>query len=210
MEKKICKICNVLKPIEEFNFYKEERGLRLNQCRGCKILYLRKYASDRKELRKIKGKQYREKNKEIVSERKKIYYLNNKEKIREYKKKWETDKRNNDILFRLKQQVRHRLGMFLKTNKMKKNNKTFNIIGCDPEFLKEHLENQFVSGMTWENRSEWHIDHIIPLSSAKNEEEIYKLCHYTNLQPLWAEDNLKKNNKIIDYSNFSPSEAIIK
>ena len=60
-----------------------------------------------------------------------------------------------------------------------------------------HLEKQFAIGMSWENRSEWHIDHIIPLSSAKTEDEVYKLCHYTNLQPLWAEDNLKKSNKFI-------------
>lgn len=69
--------------------------------------------------------------------------------------------------------------------------------GCSPEFLKEHLERQFVEGMTWENRNEWHIDHIIPLSSAKTEDELYELCHYTNLQPLWAEDNLKKSNKVL-------------
>ena len=64
-----------------------------------------------------------------------------------------------------------------------------------PEFLKEHLESQFIDGMGWDNRVEWHIDHIIPLSSAKTEDELYRLCHYTNLQPLWAEDNLKKGNK---------------
>ena len=51
--------------------------------------------------------------------------------------------------------------------------------------------------MTWNNRSEWHIDHIIPLSSAKTEEELYKLFHYTNLQPLWAKDNLIKGKKTI-------------
>jgi len=53
--------------------------------------------------------------------------------------------------------------------------------------------------MSWENygRNGWHVDHIIPLSSAKTEEEIYKLCHYTNLQPLWEVDNIKKGNKII-------------
>lgn len=197
METKVCRTCDDLKSINEFNFFDKERGLRINQCRTCKNLYLRKYTSDRVEQRKLKTKEYRDKNKKIVSERKKIYYKNNKEKIRVYKKNWETNKRNNDVLFRLKQQVRHRIGVFVKTNNMKKNNKTFNLVGCSPEYLKEYLEKQFVSGMTWEDRSLWHIDHIIPLSYAKTEDELYKLCHYTNLQPLWAEDNLKKNNKII-------------
>lgn len=58
-------------------------------------------------------------------------------------------------------------------------------------------EKNIVDNMSWDNYGKWHIDHIIPLSSANNEQEIYKLCHYTNLQPLWAEDNLKKNNKIL-------------
>ena len=92
--------------------------------------------------------------------------------------------------------MRSRLLSFLKTRNITKKDKTFDIVGCSPEFLKEHLEKQFISGMTWDNRSEWHIDHIIPLSSAKTEDELYKLCYYENLQPLWAEDNLKKSNKI--------------
>ena len=70
-------------------------------------------------------------------------------------------------------------------------------MGCSPLQLKEHLEKQFTNGMCWENRSKWHIDHIIPLSSAKTEDELYNLCHYTNLQPLWAVDNLKKSNRIL-------------
>jgi 5-methylcytosine-specific restriction endonuclease McrA len=71
------------------------------------------------------------------------------------------------------------------------------LVGITPKELKEHLEKQFFQGMSWGNYGEWHIDHIIPLSSAKTEDEIYKLCHYTNLQPLWAEDNLRKGNKLI-------------
>lgn len=197
METKVCKTCNELKSIHEFSLFNKEKGLRINQCRGCKIQYLKNYNSATAEIRKIKKKEYREKNKEIVQERKKLYYQNNKEKIRVYKKNWETNKRNNDVIFKLKQQVRHRINVFVKTNNMKKNNKTFDIVGCSPYDLKEHLEKQFDNGMSWENRTEWHIDHIIPLSSAKTIEELYKLCHYTNLQPLWAEDNLRKNNKII-------------
>ena len=78
-----------------------------------------------------------------------------------------------------------------------KKNKTFEIVGCEPNELKMYLEKQFVVGMSWENRNEWHIDHIIPLSSAKTEDELYKLCHYTNLQPLWVVENIQKSNKIL-------------
>jgi hypothetical protein len=93
--------------------------------------------------------------------------------------------------------MRCRVWKYITLFDITKKNKTFEIVGCTPEFLKEHLEKQFVDGMTWENRNKWHIDHKLPLSSAKTEEELYKLCHYTNLQPLWAEENLKKSNKII-------------
>ena len=82
--------------------------------------------------------------------------------------------------------------------KYQKKNKTFDIVGCSPEFLKEYFEKQFTEGMSWELMGQHiHIDHIIPLSSANTEEEMYELCHYTNLQPLWAKDNLKKGNKIL-------------
>jgi hypothetical protein len=71
----------------------------------------------------------------------------------------------------------------------------------DPLFMKfifpSSFQTKFIDGMNWDNRGEWHIDHIIPLSSAKSEEELRKLCHYTNLQPLWEKDNLKKSNKIL-------------
>ena len=86
---------------------------------------------------------------------------------------------------------------FQKLNKISKKNKTFDIVGCNPIFLKEYIESKFTNGMSWDNRHMWHIDHIIPLSSAKTEEEIYKLCHYTNLQPLWIKENLSKGSKIL-------------
>jgi hypothetical protein len=87
----------------------------------------------------------------------------------------------------------------LKKNNISKKNKTFDIVGCTPEFLREYIEQKFTEGMSWDNygRNGWHVDHIIPLSSAKNESEIYKLCHYTNLQPLWESENIKKSNKIL-------------
>jgi len=112
---------------------------------------------------------------------------------------YEKSKRQNDILFRLKGVVRHRIGIFLKSSNIKKRIKSSIMLGCTTEELIIYLQNKFTDGMKWENygRNGWHIDHIIPLSSAKTEEEIYKLCHYTNLQPLWWIDNLRKGNKIL-------------
>ena len=67
-------------------------------------------------------------------------------------------------------------------------------VGCSPAFLREHLERLFSDGMTWENQGEWHVDHIRPCASfdLSTEEEKKRCFHYTNLQPLWATDNLSK------------------
>ena len=100
--------------------------------------------------------------------------------------------------------LRRRLNHFLKVTNMRKINKTFVMVGCTPEFLKKHLEKQFHrhpdthQPMNWKNYTihGWHVDHRIPLDSAKTSEDIVKLNHYTNLRPMWATENLKKGNKI--------------
>jgi hypothetical protein len=176
------------------------------------VIYSKLYYIKNKELLIERSQKYYKTNKDNVLEKsreyvknnfdktlnyQKKYRENNKEKLQNYKYNYNKKRRETDILFNLKNNISHRVREFLKLKKITKKNKTFEIVGCSPQFLKEHLENQFVDGMTWDNRSEWHIDHIIPLSSAKIEDELYKLCHYTNLQPLWAEDNLKKSNKIL-------------
>lgn len=69
------------------------------------------------------------------------------------------------------------------------------ILGCTYAEFKRHIELQFTDGMSWDKFDKIHIDHILPLSSAKTEDEVKKLCHFTNLRPLWAIDNLKKNGK---------------
>ena len=144
-----------------------------------------------------KYQEYVKNNSKKTSKNQKEYRTKNKEGLREYINQYKRKRRQTDIIFKLRDNISHRTRQIFKYFNTEKKNKTFDIVGCSPEFLKEHLENQFVVGMGWDNRNEWHIDHIIPLSSAKTEEELYGLCHYTNLQPLWAEDNLKKSNKIL-------------
>jgi hypothetical protein len=112
--------------------------------------------------------------------------------------KYSNNKKKIDPLFKISCNLRTRIYYFLKNKNFKKTNKTYDLIGCSPSFLKEHLEKQFTEGMSWELMGKYiHIDHIIPLSSANTYEDFLKLCHYTNLQPLWAIENLRKGKKIM-------------
>jgi hypothetical protein len=177
-------------------------------------IYSKKYHLNNKITENIRSKNYRNNNLEKVKETQRLSKKKEREKnpekfinlTREWRKNnpdynvtYNKNRKQIDSLFKLKITIRNRIRSFLKIKNITKKNKTFDIVGCSPEFLKEHIENQFTDGMNWENHGlyGWHIDHIIPVSSAKTEEDVHKLCHYTNLQPLWAEDNLKKNNKIL-------------
>ena len=104
-------------------------------------------------------------------------------------------KKATDPLFVTTRRLRGRLQRAFAVSKWNKNNTTGDMLGCSFKTAHDHIESQFTEGMSWANRSEWHIDHIMPLVSATTEEELIKLCHYTNLQPLWAEENIKKGGR---------------
>ena len=143
---------------------------------------------------------YYKKNKEEISIKKKKYRLEHKKERNEYEK----NKKETDALYRLKCSLRNRLGQAIKYNF--KSGSAVRDLGCSIEDLKIYLEKQFYSHpktgepMTWENWAldGWHIDHICPLSKVDltDREQLLKVCHYTNLQPLWFEENLLKGNKI--------------
>lgn len=105
--------------------------------------------------------------------------------------------RNSDIKVKLITNLRSRLRTCLKQQKFRKTSSFKQYLGCEIDVLKKYIERQFVDGMNWGNYGfyGWHLDHKIPLASAKNEEEIYKLFFFKNLQPLWATDNLSKGSK---------------
>ena len=121
-----------------------------------------------------------------------ISYRKNKVKI--------LNRRKKDIIFNIKNKLRTRINDALKYNRVKKSLNTRDYIGCSIEFLKEYLEKQFTEGMSWDNYGlyGWHVDHIIPCASfdLTKIEEQRKCFHYTNLQPLWAKENLRKSKKI--------------
>jgi len=144
-------------------------------------------------------KKYRKSPKGLDAEKKVYEKRMSKGLISKYQSQYEKERRKTDPIYKLTGDVRHRLNVFLKTINITKANKTFKMVGCTPKFLKEYLEKKFKPGMTWQNhtRTGWHIDHRIPLSSAKTSEDIERLMHYTNFQPMWSIDNIKKSNKIL-------------
>jgi hypothetical protein len=110
---------------------------------------------------------------------------------------YERKKLKTDMRLVLKKRLRNRLYKVLKGNNKSKS--TMELLGIPHlDFLKTYLECKFKEGMTWENRHLWHIDHVLPCSSfdLTKPEEQAKCFHYTNLQPLWASENLSKGNRI--------------
>lgn len=124
----------------------------------------------------------------------------NREKIQQTNTNYEKNRKLTDPEFKLVKTLRSRLGTAVRRQNSNKNNTTIELLGCSVSFLKGYLEAKFTEGMTWENHGEWHIDHIKPCASFNllDEEEQKKCFHYTNLQPLWAADNLSKGCKYID------------
>jgi hypothetical protein len=106
------------------------------------------------------------------------------------------ERKRNNSLYRLECNIRCLIGISIKNGGYNKDTKTADILGCSFEEFKIYIENQFTEGMSWGNYPEWEYDHIIPISSAKSEEEIITLNHHTNFQPLWWRDNLKKGAKL--------------
>lgn len=107
-------------------------------------------------------------------------------------------RRQSNPLFKLRSTVSTLIANSLTNSGYSKESNTASILGCSFEQFHDHIQSQFTVGMSWHNRSLWHIDHIIPLAFAHNEQELIMLNHYTNLRPLWAVDNLVKGKLIVD------------
>ena len=183
---------------EYFAKYREENKEALNA-------YAAKYREENKEARNAYDAKYREENKEYYAKWReenkaaiKAYYVENKRAINARTAKWRAARLKIDPIFKTARLLRNRTWAILKNKKFSRSQSSSEYLGCSFEQLKTHLEAQFQPGMTWENQGQWHIDHIIPLASAKTIEEVYALCHYSNLQPLWAAENISKGAKVPD------------
>ena len=170
---------------------------------------VRDYTINNKEVKREYLKEYYNNNKETILERVKDYNIKNKEVKREYYNKYIKNRISQDELFKLSINIRKSFISYFKNGGYKKETKSEDILGCSFEEFKIHLESKFEDWMTWENKGlyngelnyGWDIDHIKPLSSAETEEDIIKLNHYSNLQPLCSKINryIKRDNKNYEF-----------
>lgn len=174
-------------------FKKRKNPLDMKQCSKCKELKDSSAFGKRKDALDSQCKNCR-----------KEYYLNNKDKLLEYQKNYDAThrhenarykrkRRQHDDLFRLQDNLSSLMRKSLKHHKNK--SKTISILGCSIEEFKKHIESQFKENMNWDNYGDWELDHIQPSASAKTKEELLKLNHYSNFQPLWKSENRSKSAK---------------
>jgi hypothetical protein len=226
LQEKLCSKCKNIKSYHGFNKKSASKDNLSSFCKECNKEYMKnyyksnlssfkeyqkEYNKDNIEQNKTRQCEYYKKNKDKVKQQQKEYYLKNIDKCNQMSYRWRQENRDryielrnkrkierykNDINYKLKNNMISRTNLALKDNR--KSGRTEELLGCTIQFLKKYLESQFVDGMSWDNRLQWHIDHIIPCDSFDlSDPDQQKLCfHYTNLQPLWAVDNLKKSSKL--------------
>lgn len=190
---KKCSSCKIEKHIDEFSKDKNKKDGLQYKCKLCNKEYFNKYYDNNKNYLLNKFKDYRNSNKE----KRKEYCKKNKEKINENRRQYFKKRKQADSFFKFNCNVRNLITNSFRrgANQFRKNAKSEYILGCTIEEFKKHIEKKFTKGMSFDNYGEWHLDHIKPLALATTEEEVVNLNHYTNFQPLWAEDNFKKGAK---------------
>jgi len=193
----LCKPCRKTKSAAKYQENKEEIKAKTNAYKQANrdAVRTRSKEYDKKNAEKIAQRKakYRDDNAEHIAAQKKEYHSRPEVKAR--RSRYHVDKKKTDLQYRLKALLRARIANCIKNNTKK--GSAVADLGCSIEQFKLYIESKWQPGMTWENHNltGWHIDHIIPLSSfdLTNRQQFLKATHYTNLQPLWAKDNWKKN-----------------
>ena len=221
---KICSKCEEEKEISKF--YKSTSNIDgyQNICMFChnfrsKLYYLKHkqkiqidkqiyYKENKNKILIYRNEYVKIKKKEIANYHKN-YYLKHKKDLKKYKYEYKKKKLKNNISFKIETNLRRRISSALFEHR--KSKPTMKLLGCSIDFLKHYLESQFTEGMSWEKYGlhGWHIDHIKPcaLFDLSKPEEQQKCFCYTNLQPLWAIDNLRKGKKYYEITNTSETST---
>lgn len=197
---KKCHSCGEILELNNFHVNKITLTGLASSCKTCKSISDSKYRKNPAQGRKSMLKKKLEYYQRIKIENPEKYkeQLKKRKESRDYSQEYQRMK-SNDFLT-AKDSIRKLLLATFKVRNICKSKllmRTEEIIGCDFEYFKLHLESQFKEGMNWSNHGKWHIDHKVPLKVGKNIDELIKLNHYTNFQPLWAQENLTKNGRVL-------------
>lgn len=205
---KTCSKCKLNKELSFFNYKRQGRDGFSAQCKGCsRIQNLNYYYNNKVKIIEQQKLYYTENKAQIAITHQKYqidYVKNNTQKIAKQRLIRQKSRIKTDINFKLAKTLRTRLKCAIRDDV--KVGSAIDDLGCSIEELRKYLEDRFYRDnkteqmMSWKNHGlhGWHIDHIIPLSlfDLTNREQFFKACHYTNLQPLWAKDNISKSNKV--------------
>lgn len=194
METKVCTKCYEEKLLEEFYKLKKGKFGRTSICKRCTGDYHKKWRSENKEHSQEYFRNYYLENQEEIKETSSKYYQANREQVHAKTK----EKYHSDELFKFSHGLRALVCSSFRRacdGKFSKRKSTEVILGCTVEEFVKHISAQFREGMSLDNYGEWHLDHIKPLALAETEKDILEFNHYTNFQPLWAEENISKGAK---------------
>jgi hypothetical protein len=201
---KKCGSCNEILELCEFSIRRKTLTGFSSSCKKCKSITDRNYRENPAQGRESFLKKKLEYSVRVREQDPERYnkWLQNRREVRDYSKEYQ--RIQTDEVLKAKDVIRKLVLASLKVRNISKSKlvmRTEDILGCKFDFFKIHIETQFEEGMNWFNHGKWHIDHKVPLYIGKTVDEIIKLNHYTNLQPLWADENLTKSSKILEEYN---------
>lgn len=183
-----CKVCMAAKRREYYQGYKDKVEFKAKQ---------REYYQNNRVEIAAKGREYYQNNKVEIGDKHRKYYQGNKKKVVAQQREYQRERYHFDPMYAIKLRLRSRMNIAVKHAGLdKKCASSSKLLGISYQGLKEWLEAQFTEGMTWENRSDWHVDHIVPCDAFDlTVDQNQRICFwYKNLQPLWGLDNLQKSN----------------
>ena len=201
---KKCNVCQLEKEIDCFTKTKYKGEIKYRPvCKKCTTERVKLWVNNNKDKRKKYIENYSSLNKESINKKSREYYKNNTEKAIKYSVEYKKKRRIVDDVFRISDNIRKLIQKSFLKLKHKKQSKSKDILGCSYEEFKLYLESQFQPWMNWDNYAKyngelnygWDIDHYVPISSAKTVEDVIRLNHYTNFQPLCSYTNrhIKRN-----------------
>lgn len=199
MESKLCSKCRRGKPRSDFNKNLSRADGLQHRCRACAAEERKAYVSRNREKFLKSRREWYERNAEGERARsrefRRAFYASSPEKVLAANARYRKKRESEDPLFKAAGKLRSLTYDAFRRKGFSKSSRTAALLGCDFETAKAHIEGLFKAGMSWENHGAWHLDHVVPLASASCVRELEELCHYSNLQPLWAEENILKGAK---------------